>query len=394
MSTRANRPAPSTLSRRSLIAGTALAATARIGEPAGAQTPAAGDEDDFAARIGALLAVAPAREIADADSTPLYYADLAGQLASVEVERPDASGAISTLPDGFFEATIALPLAARAFEIGLDPRWFPTFGFYPYAVGQALMLGTVDNPVAIYRGGVDGDGVKRALTASGFVEVRRKQGAYLSYGDEVDVETTVGQLAFGTMNQAIVDDDLLVFAGQERSIEAVLAVLAGDAPSMASSSSLVARFSPDIVGLIRIPPAALSRPGGGATPVSRPVTLVELAMGVRAGSRSAPLMLGGEGTPMATPAGGPDAVPARVEARLRYADAASAAREATDIPARWRAATSIITDAPFDELMTIAESGVSPADPTVVAVDFIADTPNRWSQLVATGDLSPFLPAG
>ena len=36
---------------------------------------------------------------------------------------------------------------------------------------------------------------------------------------------------------------------------------------------------------------------------------------------------------------------------------------------------------------------VSPVDPRAVALDFVADAPNRWSQVIFTNDLSPFIPS-
>jgi hypothetical protein len=40
----------------------------------------------------------------------------------------------------------------------------------------------------------------------------------------------------------------------------------------------------------------------------------------------------------------------------------------------------------------LASPAATPVDPRAVAIEFLADTPNRWSQLVLLGDLAPFLP--
>jgi hypothetical protein len=383
-----NRAYP--LSRRTLLAGAALALAAPSGASA-AQTPAPAEGIDFASRIGALLAAAPAAE----RPAIFFYADLAGQFGAAGIAPPDREGATRDLPEGFYQATVALPLASRAFDSGLQPDWYPTFGFHPAALGQALTLDDVESALSIFRGGFDPDAVRRALAASGYVEVRREQGAYYSFGDEPALDTAVGRLTLGTMNQAIVRDDVLAFAADESRIEAVLAVLAGDAPSMASEdrwTALVPLFSADIVGMIPVPPAALAFWSGEATPAATVPGLVDLAFGVRAGSRSVPLALVGEGTPEATPVGLPPE-PARVEARLRYADAALAAREARAIPRRWREDASMVTGEPFAALMELVDARVSPVDPRAVAIDFVADAPNRWSQMIFTNDLSPFIPA-
>ena len=83
---------------------------------------------------------------------------------------------------------------------------------------------------------------------------------------------------------------------------------------------------------------------------------------------------------------------ARIEARLRYADATIAAREAEAIPRRWRGGESTVTEEPFTALMELVDARVSAVDPRAVALEFSADAPNRWSQLIFTNDLSPFLP--
>lgn len=379
------------ISRRALLGG-AMAAAATPVVQSGAQTPAPVDAIDFHERIDALFGAVPASAIQDQGT--FFYADLAGQLAAAGVERPDSGRTTRDVPEGYAQATAALPLASRAFDSGLDPSWYPTFGFAPAAIGQALMLGG-EGALALFRGGFDPDAVQRALTTSGYVAVRREHGDGLTFGDEPELDTAVGRLTLGTMNHAIVRDDLLVFAGEESRVEEVLAVLAGDAPSMADANrwtDLAALFSADVVGMIPVPASALAFWSGGATPAATAAALLDMAFGVRGGSRSEPLALGGEGTPQATPVG-PSPRAARIEARLRYADATIAAHEAEAIPRRWRDGESTVTEEPFTALMELVDARVSPIDPRAVALDFTADAPNRWSQLIFTNDLSPFLPA-
>ncbi len=380
------------ISRRTLLGG-AMAAAAMPVVQAGAQTPAPPGAIDFRARIGALLAAMPADAVQGKDQGTFFYADLAGQLAAAGVERPDPSRTTRDLPEGYAQATVALPLASRAFDSGLDPSWYPTFGFAPAALGQALMLGG-GGTLAVFRGGFDPDTVREAITASGYETVRREHGEVYTIGDEPDLESTVGRLTLGTMSHVIVRDDLLVFAGEEARIDDALAVLAGEAPSMADASrwtGLAALFSADLVGMIPVPASALAFWGGGATPAAVATTLRDIAFGIRGGSRSEPLALGGEGTPMATPVGLAPR-PAQIEVRLRYSDASIAAREAEAIPRRWRGGESLVTEEPFTHLMELVDARVSTVDPRAVALDFTADAPNRWSQLIFTNDLSPFIP--
>jgi hypothetical protein len=378
------------ISRRTLLGG-AIAAAATPVVRGGAQTPAPVEAIDFHERIGALLAAMPAS--AAQDQGTFFYADLAGQLAAAGVERPDSGRTTRDVPEGYAQATAALPLASRAFDSVMNPSWYPTFGFTAAAIGQALMLGG-ERALAIFRGGFDPDAVREALIASSYVVVRREHGDALTFGDDPELKTTVGRLTLGSMNHAIVRDDLLVFAEAEARVEEVLAVLAGDTPSMVDANrwtGLAALFSADVVGMIPVPASALAFWSGGATPVATAAALLDMAFGVRGGSRSEPLALGGEGTPQATPVG-LSPRPARIEARLRYADATIAAREAEAIPRRWRGGESTVTEEPFTALMELVDARVSPVDPRAVALDFAADAPNRWSQLIFTNDLSPFLP--
>lgn len=160
---------------------------------------------------------------------------------------------------------------------------------------------------------------------------------------------------------------------------------------------LIPTFSGDVVGLIPLFPAAMVAPvpQASATPAGEPSFggLQHLAFGVRSGSVSAPLSLGGEGTPEATPIGGVESVPAQVEARLRYETPDQAAEQADAIPQRWEEGESVLTAEPFSDVMTVESSSVSATDSNVVAIDFatVGGT-NSWIQLIQVRDLSPFLP--
>jgi hypothetical protein len=393
-----------TLTRRALLAGSSAVALtfAGGGWTIASQAPGASGEIDVTQRLGALLAASPARELTAEPMIPYYYADLAGQLAAVGIERPDASRAPGELPEGFFEAAMALPLAARAFETGLDPAWFETFGFNPYAVGQTLYLSSPPNVVTLFAGGFDRATVERALVASGYQTVLQETGGtYYSFGDDISPDTPVGRLGLGAMNQAMVHDDLLVFAQNEGDLQAVTHVVAGYEPSMLEQelwAGMPPLFSSDTVGLIPLAPSVLELGPLPSTPAATPVTgetagrIQYLAFGVRAGARSPSLSLVGEGTPQATPLGEQAGEQARVEARVRYERAELAAQEAEAIPERWESTPSMFTGQPYSELMELDDARVSEQDATVVEIDFVSEVPNRWIQLIHTRDLAPFAP--
>lgn len=367
------------------------------------QTPEPAGDLDFSERIGTLLGAAPKREIEDAAPVSFYYADLAGQLASAGIERPDADRQLTELPAGFAEATMAIPLASRPFVAALDPEWFSTFGFNPLAIGQSLDLFDAPNVVSIFSGGFDPGRVERALEASGYQPVLQESGgSYWTFGDDLALDTPVGRLGAGQMNHAMVSDAFLVFAQREEDVQVVSWAIAGNEPSMLDQevwAEMVSMFSRDTVGLIPLAPHVLRNMSGAASPVASPVPeggfgeVTYLAFGVRAGSRSAPLALVGEGTPEPEPAS--DAaplVPARIEARIWYGSEETAAREVEAIPVRWAETSSIFTGEPYSDLMKIEDARVSEQNPHVVEVDFVADIPNRWTQLIHSADLTPLVP--
>lgn len=388
------------ISRRRFVAGAgALAVGLRGGTVAQTPEPVAGI--DFLERIGALFAAAPERGMPEVPAVPFSYADLAGQLEATGVERPDPSNQSSAFPPGFPEATMALPLASRPFQSGLDPAWFETFGFNPLAIGQALDCSVPPNVISIFAGGFDAEQVERALGASGYRSVRHDTSrSYWDYGDNLAPDTPVGRLGGGQMRHAMVSDGVLVFTEQEADVQAVTEVLAGQASSMAEQdlwAGMVTMFSPDTVGLMPVAPQALQASAPANTPSATPVaaspaSIEHLAFGVRAGSRAAPLALVGEGTPEPEPEPGADPVPARVEARIWYGSEDAAAREAEAIPVRWTETSSLFTGEPYAELMTIEDARVSDQDARVVAIDFDTEVPNRWMQIIHTADFAPFLP--
>lgn len=391
------------LTRRELIASlTAGMSLVMTRSHSLGQTPEPVGGVDFAGSIGSLLAAAPERGFDEDAPISFYYADLAGQLAAAGIERIDPSEPPTDLPPGLAEATLALPLASRPFMTGLDPEWFATFGFNPFAIGQSLDLFGRPSVTSILAGGFDRERVERALEESGYELVLQESGGpYWSVGNDPDFGTSAGRLGGGQMNHILVSDDVLVFSQTEADVQAVSQVLADVAPSMAEQDlwpGVVSAFSPDLVGLVPAAGSLLRSEPGMASPVASPVPDTDrdgieyLAFGVRAGSRSAPLALVGEGTPEPEPAADAEVVPARVEARLWYASEEMAAREAGQIPVRWNETSSELTGEPYAELMEIEDARVSSTNQTVVAVDFITDVPNRWTQLIHTGDLAPLMP--
>ena len=346
------------MTRRGAIAATLFASMGVRSAFARQATPQA--PDGFRQRASTLLEMLPPRTMPERGGVAFYYADLEHQLALTGVPRPAPSDVPNELPAGFVEATYALPLASRAFQSAMDSEWMETFGFNPYAAGQTLDVTDDEALVSVVRGGFDRAEVEAALEANGFdLILQETGGAFWSFGDEIDFESPVGRLGVGAMNQAIVDDDVLIFSREFAIIQQVTQVRAGLQPSAWDAgpwAEVIEHFSDDLVGLVPVDPAGLLIPPdllGAATPVATPVPdeldLVMMAFGVRAGSVSEPIALGGEGTPVATPQPVLDPEPAKVELRLRYLDSDVAAGEAEAIPSRWRTMDSLITGERFND---------------------------------------------
>ncbi len=406
MSHRNRLPFASPSSRRGFLVGSAaLAIGARIEGAAQTATPEDLGSDalpPFSDRIGSLFAMSPARELTSEAPIAFYYADLARQMTSVGIELPDPNVAPDELPKGFVEASLALPLAAEPFRNGLMPEWFETFGFNPFGASQAITLNDPPNVVSIFAAEFDDEAVEATLESSGYFQILQETGGdYWTVGDELDLDSAVGRLGVGTMNHAAIYRDALVFAQREAATQNVAHTAPGLAPSLLEQGvwpSMAELFSPDTVGLIPVSPAAIvtgSAPevGGMATPQpSADVEIEYLAFGVRAGTVSELLPLVGQGTPAATPESEVAGVPAQIEARIHYGEAAD--REAEAIPERWAELSSPFGGQPYTELMELEDAHVHDEDSAVVAIDFVTDVPNRWIQLVQTRDLAPFLPVG
>lgn len=372
-----------TLTRRSVLIGGALAAVAA--RHVAAQTPVASPAaaGAFVERIDALLGLVPA-ELADESLNPFTYADLATQLASVGLPKPVGD----TLPEGFLPGTQSLPLSHNAFRSALTPAWSDTFGFWPLEIDQVLVAGEPPNTLAVFAG-IDTERVRAALAASGYREVLQETGGeYFTFGDDVSLTTEVGRLGVGGMNQAVVRDGIAIFARDEATIQQVTQVMAGLAPSileMGGWSGLMTTLATDTVGVIAAGPAAFSRSGDASA-------IQQAAFSVRAGAISPEDDVAIDPRDAATIAELPE-TNARVQVRLRYADAETASAEAAAIPDRWESMASAANGEPLTDLMLVESAGVAEADPTVAAIDFrVKGAAGWWYQLVYASDLGAFVP--
>ncbi len=380
------------LSRRGFLLGSAAIALGG-GRIALAQTPSAspvtGDLAPFAERLEELLAlVPPPAESAD-QSLMLTFADIDKQLASLGLPHPTGD----TLPDGFLNGIEALPLVSNAFLSALMPEWWETFGFEPLQVGRTLEIGGPPDTLTVFAGGIDTERVRNALLKAGYTEVDQETGgSYLTFGDELDPSTLVGQLGVGAMNQAALGDDLVVFGRQESTIQQVTQVISGNAASMLEEGgwgALLGTYAEDTVAMIALQPESLASMGD--------VSAVEkFSIGVRGGADNSDLqdtMGSGVGEMGLTSIEDFPPTRARVQVRIRYADEATASAEAEAIPQRWQQMLSPLTREPLINLMLVEDARVADGEPTVAAIDLRVKGPSGWwYQMVFQNDLAPFVP--
>jgi hypothetical protein len=380
-----------TISRRGLLIG-AVVLGAGAPRAIAAQTPVTAAFPPFIDRVSELLALVP--PVTDDPEATLNiaftFADLERQLASLGLPKPVGDA----LPDGFLAGTEGLPLTSNGFQFALTPEWPETFGFEPLTVDRVLEVGEPPNLIVVYKG-IDPERVQAALEAAGYQEVDQETGgSYFTYGDEVDLASSVGRLGVGGMNQAAIREDAVIFTREEPVLSHVTQVIAGYAPSMLEEGDwpgLMATFAEDIVGVMALHPAILA----GLGDVS---SIQQIAFAIREGADNSDIWEAedaGEKLPEPTAIADFPASRARIQVRIRYADAATASAEAEAIPRRWEELASLVNAQPLTELMLVESAGVAESDPTIAAIDFRVKGPaGRWHQLIVRLDLEAFVPAG
>jgi len=353
-----------------------------------AQTPEALELAPFADRINDLMALVPSEAGMDSDAMlALTFADQERQLSAVGVPAPVGD----ELPEGHLAVTEGLPLRSTAYRLALDPEWWETFGFAPLEVARTLVVGAPGNAVTLFAGGIDPERVREALLAAGYEEVEVDTGgSYLSFGEGISPDTVVGRLGVGSMNQAVILDDTVVFTHREAMIQQVVQVIDGSAPSMLEQggwADMVSTFSADVVGMMGVYPSILADLGDVSD-------IRQLAFAMREGADNRDLDAAGDVQPATAAADMPE-TRARVEVRIRYVDADLARREAEAIPRRWSTMASMFTGQPLTELMLVEKARVSDRDDTVATVDFRVQGPaGRWISILENRDLEAFVPTG
>ncbi len=407
------------LNRRQLLAGSAaLASTIALGSSAIAQTPGATPaaspvSNHPAGKLDSLLTLIPAGQAAKAAASGVlfYYADLETQLKSMGIAQDG-----SFTGENLIAALGPLALASQAFQYALQPEFVDTFGFNAFDTHRSLFAGVPPEDISIFQGGLDRDKLIAAWKASGYKPKKTALGTeFWTAGEngELDLSSPVSQYGAGALNNAVLlDNDTLVFARFARLIEEIVKQAVQGGPSLADQpgvAPVVNTLSDRMVSAIgvtgsfastevRVTPAEQKRltaqMAESDDAVGKMPRVDVIVFGIDAG------MTVSMPTDSATPAavGSPEASPVAnlsgsplVEVRMHTGSDADAAKVAKVVAWRWVHMDSQQTGNPYSGLMKLVSADVSPADPTVAAIDFDpGDAGGRWQRMVNTRDLLPF----
>lgn len=404
MITLSHRISRTAISRRSLLAATG---GALLGAAAGVRLPAVGgasqngESSDEA--VADLLSLVPP-DLVTFDGILFSFADVKRQLDALGKPMPEMVDDVPQLDASFNQQVMGLPLIPMAYRYAGDTEWVKTFGFSAIAAHRMLMFGEPPNQMTIFSGGIDTEAVATALERSGYSEVGLDSGeSFWRFGDgmSIDLTSPVSRLGMGSVNNAVLLEDGVVFAYQPGAIQPVSLIRTGQAPSALEYpglESFLATFSDDLVGLMPVSGATvgLGDPASvlleGGTPDIEPSgdssQIRFLAFGLRAGAMDGSMSTSSDATPAA--GDGLETSQAKIEARLLMRSANAAERAATEIPERWDRGISIVTDEPFRELMTVDRSGVSYDNPMVAEIDFSSEFGRLPWNLIYSRDLDAF----
>lgn len=246
-----------------LLLGGDRAATGRA-TATGAATPAA-PRSASAGDLASLLRLAPDRPVGSATPVQIAaYADIAGQLRAVGIERPTTIEG-----DGwtrYAAATRHLVLPPDLALHAADPAWREAFGFEALQVDQALHLGDPPYLTTLLRGRFDERELRAAWQRTGYrpvaTDLPGATAASLAAEPRVDLDSPIVRLAINSMNNAaILPDGSLAFSSSLAGLRAVLAVAAGRAPSLADRPAVASlvRTSSDVVSAVIVEGSVLRR---------------------------------------------------------------------------------------------------------------------------------------
>lgn len=194
-----------------------------------------------------LLRYAPDR-LAD-NSLPLSdiarYANISGWMSARGVATP-VDGAASASGRWQRELDLlAIPDVIHA--RGNEAIWRETYGFGLADVDALLAVGSAPDLVIVMRGDFEASTLEAAWVQSGYQAIRAQGHTIWSLfpGDAVDLSAPASRPALGNMNNVILlDDGTLIATSRLSRMEEALAVVRGEAPSLAGNPAISALLAP------------------------------------------------------------------------------------------------------------------------------------------------------
>jgi hypothetical protein len=188
-----------------------------------------------------LLSLIPVDLVALEDQRVIAtFADIAGQLASVDVERPESvedEDRIDPWKDAIFPLAIAQPFLDHWRELDRD-----LIGFDLTDVDATIESGNAPETMAALRGRFDAAALETAWSTAGYhmIDVEGIPVASLSAEPSFDLSSEIGAIALAHLNNAcLLPDGTLVYTASLAMMRRVLATANGDAPSMALAQMCV-----------------------------------------------------------------------------------------------------------------------------------------------------------
>lgn len=365
--------------------------------PEGAETSASSDEPPLASMLGMV----PHSLVMAGNGGPYwFYCDFARQFAALGMDRDAAGPDLEAIPVA--TATIALLPGSNAYSYSFVEEFTSSIGFQPLLARQHLMIGDPPEQITMFKGGFDPGRVLAAWEETGYQPVATSSGieAWSSGPDgEFDIEHPVQRFVFASLNNVAIVDDVLIYANTLDLLNVVLDHIAGGGVTSLDDEvwgPVIESLPETVVSAMAVTPVLdwmepnldLER----MEAIQADLDAVREAVGPMPDATAMILAVDEGAVPIDFEW---DGMPAPVDAgtmfvRLGTQSAEDAEQVARVVVARGESLTSLVTGAPYSELI-VAEREA--AEGTTAAIDFTQLTsPRVWSSMVLSRDVLLFVP--
>lgn len=348
----------------------------------------------------AMLRFVPIEIFEAADDNPILatVADIAARTESSGIDRPTSQDDDPAFGD-WIQATqgLALPSPfARAFT----PEWLATFGWDGFQADQTLEFGLPPDNAQVYIGRFDQDTIDDALLANDFnvVEVEGAAAAWsLSPEGDLDLDSDVGRLALGGMNNVVLMPDGVLITARTLDTATLLAeTAAGERDTLAGNEfvqALLEAQSTPLDSAMLLAGTALAGTidaaailvdetddddSSGQSALDRTADRIATQIAEQAQSGMPPILLALAGTTGETPI-------SRACYTLLLASEEDAEAAVPVIEERLETGVSVATQEPWSDLFSGWTVGAV-ADAPVVTVELETERPALWFNLIFQRD--------